>query len=81
MSTAISKTRLRNSQGHGLLLNCVTVAVFPSVPSATVTVVAWMQRSEIQEPFLEPLAFQLRELPPGFRSASSGLLGSLLNAL
>jgi len=26
--------------GHGSLWNCVTVAVFPAVPSATVTVVA-----------------------------------------
>ena len=33
-------TFVRDSQGHGTLLNCVTVAVFPGVPSATVTVVA-----------------------------------------
>src|SRR5262249_5970347 len=39
------------------------------------TFVAWMQRSKIQEPFLEPPAFQLKGASPRFRSDSSGLLG------
>ena len=36
----LSKVLVRDPQGHGALLNCVTVAVFPGVPFATVTVVA-----------------------------------------
>src|SRR5437016_10136854 len=33
-------TLVTDSHGHGTLSDCVTVAVFPGVPSATVTVVA-----------------------------------------
>src|SRR5439155_15324273 len=61
-------TFVRDSQGHGTLLDCVTVAVFPGVPSATVTVVAVFFSKSVQRTML---AFLIQDATLSLPVASS----------